>query len=138
MALPFAEVEYNEAQQDFQVIPAGTYKVVCTADSEDTLSSKGADQIKMKLEILEGPCKGRVLINYITDGPKASSFIGQALKGFNIPLSGVTTVTAATFVGKVATAETIVNPQGYANIKKWVNTTTTVAPVQEADDDDFM
>ena len=106
-------------QAEFLSLPAGTYKVRASSKSKDTESSKGAQQIILELEVIEGDQMGRTVRNYLTEGNKSSSFIGQALVGFGIPLSSVTSVNAALFIGKVATVETIINGT-YANVKKFI------------------
>lgn len=54
-----------EPQQDYQVLPPGKYQVLIEeAEQKDTKAGTGK-YIKLKLQVTEGPSKGRVLFDQI-------------------------------------------------------------------------
>lgn len=70
-------------EDSFEPLPAGEYKVIIT-ESTDTPTKKGDGKyFNLKLEVIDGPCKGRVLfdkLNYHNPNETARRMAQQSLK----------------------------------------------------------
>lgn len=121
MGIGFNNTEFQEDSAAFAPPVPGNYRVKVGADSKDGFSKKDKEQITLKLEILEGPMKGRNVLHYLTDGPKASLFIGLALQGLGIDSTALKVVNSKTFIGKTGVVLIENNDGGYIGVKRFLD-----------------
>lgn len=102
-------------------ILAGEYPVRIVK-SEDAVSQKtGKDMIRLELEIMQEPYRGRKLFQYIVDDQYADQKIHDILTSCRKDIPA--TVTSGTFfglVGKVKTKATVYNGEQRAEVHYWI------------------
>ena len=124
---------------DLKPIPAGEYPVRIVK-AEDAVSQKtGKDMIRLELEIMIEPFRGRKLFQYIVDDQYADQKIYDILTSCrkDIPAQ----VTSGTFfglVGKVKTKTTVYNGEPRAEINYWLRPkAASAAPTTSTDEIPF-
>lgn len=114
--------QYQEPENQFEVLPAGNYRVRIKS-IEETKSSSGMDMLKMTFDVSGKACK---LWFYLTFDPRNSSIVNQKLKSiydsFSIPSGNME---FQSWVGKVGTCKTKIgkdlNNQDRAEIHYFLN-----------------
>ena len=74
------DAEATEPAQDFDAIPAGKYPVMITESEKVENSSGAGSHIKLVMQVLDGPCKGRLLFHRL-NLDNASSQAVQIARG---------------------------------------------------------
>lgn len=100
-----------EAQQfgSFKVLPVGTY-IVQIDDTIEKTSSTGNPMVELKLSVADGDHKGKKLKHYVVFSDKTKGMAKHFLKCIEEPCEGKIKPDPVQWIGKIFTAEVIVEP----------------------------